>query len=102
MIILFELWLIIGALIGGLVQMLFSIFENNNVSFNAALWFANEFYKWNKPQLNRAGLIIGIVLISLFCLPGSALIIVIVAIIKLMSKLWELFLYMFRKRSEDK
>ena len=102
MIVLFELWLIVGALIGGLVQMLFSLFENNNVSFNAALWFANEFYKWNKSQLNRAGLIIGIVLISLFCLPGSAMIIVIVAIIKLMSKLWELFLYMFRKRGEDK
>lgn len=98
MMVLFELWIVICGIIGGVLQMYIGIMSNDELSFMDAFVFAEWFYKEYNQQLNRTGLIIGITAISLFLLPGSVLTIVIVAAIKAASKLFALFKYVFRRK----
>lgn len=89
-------WILLGGLIGGIIQLLINFPED--MSYSDAFWFAMQFYDHYEKDLNRAGLIIGIVFISLLVLPGSILIILITAFNKLLEKMWTLFKYIFRRR----
>ena len=91
-------WTILGGLFGGLVQIMFAMQDTDELSFNTAFWFATHFYETYSDQINRAGIIVAIVFISVLILPGSLLIIVFATLSKLFSIFWEAFKFVFRKR----
>lgn len=92
-------WILFGGFIGGFIQMFLAHASNSDdLNFPDAFWFAMNFYECYEEDLNRAGLIIGVVFISLLVLPGSILIILITAFKKLLEKMWALFKYTFRRR----
>ena len=92
-------WLLIGGFLGGFIQMMLAFieFDEDELDYDMAFWFAVTFYQNNYEQLNRAGLIIGIMFISIIVLPGSVLIIVVTTIQKLINNLWCLYKRVFRK-----
>ena len=92
-----SLYIVIGGLFGGLVQCMFALSDYDELSPSFAFWFATSFYEAYSDQLNRAGLIIGVVLISLAVLPGSILVILMFALSWFLQKLWQLFVFIFRK-----
>lgn len=98
MMVLLELCIVICGIIGGILMMCIALVCNDELSFMDAFVFAEYFYEEYNQQLNRAGLIIGITVISLFLLPGSVLTIVIVAAYKAAQKLFALFKYVFRRK----
>lgn len=94
---LLSMYIAIGGLLGGLVQSMFALSDYNELSPSFAFWFATSFYEAYSDRLNRAGLIIGATLISLAVLPGSILVILMSAFSWLLQKLWQLFVFIFRK-----
>ena len=84
-------WVILGGLFGGIVQIIFAMQDTDELSYNTAFWFATYFYKTYSDQINRAGIIVAIVFISVLILPGSLLIIAFVTLSKLFSEFWEAF-----------
>ena len=94
-------WAILGGLFGGIVQIIFAMQDTDEISYNTAFWFATYFYKTYSDQINRAGIIVAIVFISVLILPGSLLIIAFVTLSKLFSAFWEAFKFVFRKRRGD-
>lgn len=92
-----ALWILIGGLIGGFVQMMFALTDDNELSFKTAFWYATTFYENNEDKLNSAGLTIIIVAMSLLLLPGYVLIFFITCLSKAFYKLWETYKYVFRK-----
>ena len=90
-------WILIGGFLGGFVQILLALSDDNELSFKAAFWYAKEFYKNNEDRLNSAGLTIIIVAMSLVLLPGYVLIFFITCLYKAFCKLWEVYKHVFRK-----
>lgn len=97
-----AIWLASGGFIGGFVQIMMAYQDSSDLSFVNAFYFANAFYNYYKEDLNLAGLIIGITVISILVLPGSILTILIASLMKLIETLWELFKFLFRKRKVAK
>lgn len=95
---LLAFWLLMGAFAGGFVQIIFAYGNCEVMSFRNVFYFAERFYTDNVEQLNRAGLILGIVLISIAVLPGSVLWILICIIKSIFQGLWFAFKWIFRKR----
>ena len=91
-------WVIIGGLFGGIVQVIFSIQDTDEFSYNIAFGFVSHFYKTYSEEINRAGIIVAIVFISVLIFPGTLLILILVTLNKLFSALWEAFKFVFRKR----
>ena len=91
-----ALWILIGGFIGGFVQILFA-FDDDELSFKTAFYYATVFYENNEDKLNSAGLTIVIVIMSLLLLPGYVLIFFIACLDKVFCKLWEVYKYVFRK-----
>ena len=102
MINLLAAWVIIGGLFGGIVQIIFSMQDTDEFSYNTAFWFVSYFYKTYSEEINRAGIIVAIVFISVFIFPGTLLILILVTLDKLFSALWKTFKFVFRKRKSDK
>ena len=92
-----ALWILIGGLIGGFVQMLFASSNGDELSFKTAFYYAMVFYENNEDKLNSAGLTIVIVVMSLLLLPGYVLIFFTMCLYKVFCKLWEAYKYVFRK-----
>ena len=90
-------WILIGGFIGGFVQILFALINDDELSFKAAFWYATVFYENNKDRLNSAGLTIAIVAMSLLLLPGYVLIFFITCLYRAFCKLWEAYKHVFRK-----
>ena len=90
-------WILIGGFIGGFLQMMFALTDDDELSFKTAFWYAMTFYENNEDKLNSAGLTIIIVAMSLLLLPGYALIFFITCLSKAFYKLWETYKYVFRK-----
>lgn len=89
-------WILIGGFIGGFVQMMFALC-NDELSFKTAFWYATVFYENNEDQLNSAGLTIIIVAMSLLLLPGYVLIFFVTCLHRAFYKLWEAYKHVFRK-----
>lgn len=94
-------WVLLGGLFGGIVQIIFAMQDTDEISYNTAFWFVSHFYETYSDQINRAGIIVAIVFISVLILPGSLLIIAFVTLSKLFSAFWEAFKFVFRKRRGD-
>lgn len=94
-------WVLLGGLFGGIVQIIFSMQDTDEISYNTAFWYVTHFYETYSDQINRAGIIVAIVFISVLILPGSLLIIALVTLSKLFSAFWEAFKFVFRKRRGD-
>lgn len=90
-------WILIGGFIGGFVQMMFALGNDDELSFKTAFWYVMTFYENNEDRLNSAGLTIIIISMSLLLLPGYVLIFFIMCLYKAFCKLWELYKYVFRK-----
>lgn len=90
-------WILIGGFIGGFLQILFALSDDDELSYKTAFWYAIVFYENNKNRLNSSGLIIVIVVMSLLLLPGYVLIFFIMCLYKAVRKLWEMYKYIFRK-----
>lgn len=95
---LLAFWILIGGFVGCTCQMLFASAEDEELSFETAFWFAKMFYINNEDYLNRAGLIIVIIILQLLILPGSILTVFIVFLQKILCKLWDGYKHIFRKR----
>lgn len=98
MINLLAAWVVIGGLFGGIVQIMFAMQGTDDLSYNTAFWFVTHFYETYSDQINRAGIIVAIVFISVLIFPGTLLILLLVTLDKLFSALWEAFKFVFRKR----
>lgn len=94
-------WVLLGGLFGGIVQIIFTMQDTDEISYNTAFWFVAHFYETYRDQINRTGIIVAIVFISVLILPGSLLIIALVTLSKLFSAFWEAFKFVFRKRGGD-
>lgn len=94
-------WILIGGFIGGFVQILFALSDNDELTFKTAFWYATAFYKNNEDRLNSAGLIIVIVVMSLLLLPGYVLIFFITCLYRTFYKLWEAYKHVFRKNRSN-
>ena len=92
-----AVWILIGGLIGGFVQIMFASCDGDELSFKTAFWYVMEFYKNNEDRLNSVGLTIIIVAMSIFLLPGYVLIFFIACLNKVLYKFWEVYKYAFRK-----
>lgn len=90
-------WILIGGFIGGFLQMMFALCDDDVLSFKAVFWYATVFYENNEDRLNFAGLTIIIVAMSLLLLPGYILIFFITCLYRAFCKLWEAYKYIFRK-----
>lgn len=90
-------WILIGGFIGGFVQMMFALCDDDKLSFKTAFWYAMVFYENNEDRLNSAGLTIVIVEMSLLLLPGYVLIFFITCLYRAFCKLCEAYKYVFRK-----
>lgn len=90
-------WILIGGFIGGFVQILFALSNDDELSFKTAFWYATVFYENNEGRLNSAGLTIIIVAMSLLLLPGYVLIFFITCLYRALRKLWEVYKHVFRK-----
>ena len=90
-------WILIGGFIGGPLQVMLALFNDDELSFKTAFWYATEFYGNNEDKLNSAGLIIVIVAMSLLLLPGYVLIFFITCLYKAFCKSWEAYKHVFRK-----
>lgn len=90
-------WIFIGGFIGGFVQMMFALSEDDELSFKTAFWYVMVFYERNEDRLNSAGLTIIIIAMSLLLLPGYVLIFFVTCLYKALCKLWEAYKYVFRK-----
>ena len=95
-------WLLIGGFLGGFIQMISAFTEYDELDYDIAIWFAATFYENNCEQLNSAGLIIGVTVISIVVLPGSVLIIALSALQKIINKLWSLYKRAFRKNDNNR
>ena len=91
-------WILIGGFIGGFVQILYAISNDNELSFKTAFCYARVFYENNEDRLNSAGLTIVIVAMSLLLLPGYVLIFFITCLYRAFCKLWKAYKYVFRKK----
>ena len=91
-------WVLLGGLFGGIVQIIFAMQGTDELSYDTAFWFAAHFYETYSDQINRIGIIVAIVFISVLILPGSLLIIAFVTLSKLFSAFWKAFKFVFRKR----
>ena len=91
-------WVLLGGLFGGIVQIIFAMQDTDEISYNTAFWFAAHFYETYSDQINRVGIIVAIVFISVLILPGSLLIIALVTLSKLFSAFWKAFKFVFRER----
>ena len=93
-------WILIGGLAGGMIQIIFASQEDVEapLKFGTAFWFVRHFYATYKEELNRVGLIIGVVFITVFILPGSLIFIGILILLCLIVQAFKLFKYIFRKR----
>ena len=94
-------WALIGSFVGGFLQILFALCDDDKLSFKTAFWYAIMFYKNNEDKLNFAGLTIVIIVMSLLLLPGSVLILFITCLYKAFCKSWEAYKYVFRKNKND-
>ena len=94
-------WILIGGFIGGFVQMMFALGDDDELSFKVAFWYAMVFYKNNEDRLNSFGLTIVIVVMSLLLLPGYILIFFITCLYKAFYKLWGAYKYVFRKNRSN-
>ena len=94
-------WILIGGFIGGFLQTMFALFNDNELSFKTAFWYATTFYENNEDKLNSAGLTIVIVVMSLLLLPGYVLIFFITCLYKAVYKLWEAYKRVFRKNRSN-
>ena len=90
-------WALVGGFLGGFVQILLAISNDDELSFKTAFWYATVFYENNEDRLNSAGLIIVIVAMSLLLLPGYVLIFFITCLYKAFCKSWEAYKHVFRK-----
>ena len=90
-------WIFFGGFIGGFLQILFALSNDDELSFKTAFWYATVFYENNEDRLNSAGLTIIIVAMSLVLLPGYVLIFFITCLYKAFCKLWEVYKHVFRK-----
>jgi len=90
-------WILIGGFIGGILQMMFALCDDDELSFKTAFYYATVFYENNEDKLNSAGLTIVIVIMSLLLLPGYVLIFFIACLDKVFCKLWEVYKHVFRK-----
>ena len=90
-------WILISGFIGGFLQIIFALCDDNELSFKTAFWYAMVFYENNKDRLNSAGLIIIITAMSLLLLPGYVLIFFIMCLYRTLCKLWKVYKYIFRK-----
>ena len=93
-----DFWIVIGVVAGGFFQILFALYDDDELSFKTAFWYAIVFYENNKDRLNSAGLIIVIAAMSLLLLPGYVSIFFITCLYKVFRKLWETYKYIFRKK----
>ena len=100
LIMIFAFWILIGGFIGGFVQMMFALTDDDELSFKTAFWYAITFYEKNEDTLNSAGLTIIIAVMSLLLLPGYVLLFFITCLYKAFCKLWEAYKHVFRKRKE--
>lgn len=98
MINLFAAWIVIGGLFGGIIQIMFSMQDTDELSYNTAFGFVSHFYKTYSGEINRAGIIVAIVFISVLIFPGTLLILILATLDKLFSVFWEAFKFVFRKR----
>ena len=101
MIYVITVWILLGGLFGGLVQIVFDMQDTDEFSYNTAFWFVTHFYETYSDQINSAGIIVAIVFISVLILPGSLLIIALVTLSKLFSAFWKAFKFAFRKRRDN-
>lgn len=97
------IWALVGGIFGGLVQMMFASQDRtwNNIEFGDAFWFVRNFWFMHEDQLNRAGLIIGSIFITILVLPGSLLLIAMSVLFRVFEQLFRLFKYIFRKRVKN-
>ena len=93
-------WILIGGFIGGFLQMMFALCDDDELSFKTAFWYAMVFYENNEDRLNSAGLAIIIVVMSLLLLPGYVSIFFITCLHRAFCKLWEAYKYIFRKNQK--
>ena len=94
-------WILIGGFIGGFLQMMFALVDDDKLSFKVTLWYAMVFYENNVDRLNFSGLIIAIVVMSLLLLPGYVLIFSITCLYKAFCKLWGAYKYVFSKNRSN-
>lgn len=94
-------WILIGGFIGGFLQILFALSDDDELSFKTALWYATTFYENNEDRLNSAGLTIAIVAMSLLLLPGYVLIFFVTCLYRAFGKLWEVYEHVFRKNRSN-
>lgn len=92
------LWGLLGGFVGGFIQIMFALIDDDELSFKIAFWYAMTFYENNEDKLNSSGLTIIIVAMSLLLLPGYVLIFFITCLYKAFCKLWEIYKYIFRKK----
>ena len=90
-------WLLVGGFIGGIVQLIMADYRNE-ILVKDAFYYVEHFYKTYSDKINCIGLIIAILFILAFTLPGSVLIVLIFAFCWILSALWELFKFIFKKR----
>ena len=95
-----AIWILIGGLIGGFVQIMFASCDGDELSFKTAFYYVMEFYKNNEDRLNSVGLTIIIVAMSLLLLPGYVLIIFIACLHRAFCKFWEAYKYVFIKKQK--
>ena len=93
-------WILISGFIGGFLQIIFALCDDDELSFRTAFWYAIVFYENNEDRLNSAGLAIIIVVMSLLLLPGYVSIFFIVCLHRAFCKLWEAYKYIFRKKEK--
>lgn len=93
-------WIFIGGFIGGFLQILFALSNDDELSFKTAFWYATVFYESNEDRLNSAGLTIIIVAMSLVLLPGYVLIFFVTCLYIAFCKLWEAYKHVFRKEQK--
>lgn len=98
MINLLAAWVTLGGLFGGIIQIMFSMQDTDELSYNTAFSFVSHFYKTYSEEINRAGIIVAIVFISVLIFPGTLLILILATLDKLLSVLWEAFKFVFRER----
>ena len=92
-------WIAIGGFIGGIIQIIYSMTDTDDISFYNAFWFAIDFYETYHDQINCVGMTLAIIIISVFVLPGSLAIVFLVMFGKLLSCFWRGFMYIFKKRN---
>lgn len=94
-------WILIGGFIGGFLQMMFALCDDDELSFKTAFWYAMTFCENNEDRLNSAGLTIIIITMSLLLLPGYVLIFFITCLKIAFYKLWEAYKCVFRKERKE-